>query len=53
MTTLNSSTKRAFTAAAKAFAATPSATNWQRLEAAMYALQELTHTVANVQAPTK
>ena len=33
-------TKQALTAATKAFAAIPSATNWKALEAAMYAHQE-------------
>ena len=42
-------TKKALTAATKAFAKLPSATNWKALEAAMYAHQEA-HQQAQVAA---
>lgn len=42
-------TKKALAAATKAFAATPSATNWKALEHAMYAHQEA-HQLARLEA---
>lgn len=46
-------TKQALTAATKAFAATPSATNWKALEAAMYAHQEAFQIEKTIKAHSK